>query len=368
MFSEILRIKPILDKAATAAMEAGLHKRFARVAGRFGAGLKNVIKGSIIGISLGLLAKILNPLQAIEDKIKDLMGQGTDLRDMASRFNTSTGNIQRLQSIGQSLGVKPEELRDMMTKYAQAVEKARIELLDPSTEMSSASRAVAQFVDMQDMAESFFAFTQSLKKFGGTHPADAYGPDAAISSAYQKRKEGKPLTEEETLALVKYQKSISKTGMDARRMVETDIFGAPLNSAEKRFVDADQGANLKNLKLPHSWDVTAAADKFADLAQKKTILDVQNETKDFIQASKNTTPRIIELMAAAEKRERDFETKQIKNYEALHAGAQAVIDLKEGLQNLLGKLTELFTYLRPITSFLMKLTASRWWNNIGGGK
>ena len=368
MFTEILRIKPVLDKGATAAMEASLGKRFSRVASRFGRALKNVVKGSVIGISLGLLAKILNPLQELEDKIKSLLGQGTDLRDMADRFGSTPGNLSRLQDLGASLGLKPEELRDVLTKYAQTIEKARMELLDPSQEISASTRAVSNFVDISDLAQSFFQFTQSLKSFGNLSTPFNQSKTALIDSAYNKRRQGKPITQEERQALSEYQAGVNSQGLEARRIAETEVFGAPLTGASKRLIDADVGKQLSDLKLPSTQAVTEAANKLASLEDKKNLIDVRNQTQDFVNASQTINGNMIAMMAAAEKRDADFATKQLKNFEQMQKGAQAVTDISEGIQTLIGALTQLLGKLTVITNFIPKITSTRWWNSIGGGK
>ncbi len=77
---------------------------------------------------------------------------------------------------------------------------------------------------------------------------------------------------------------------------------------------------------------------------------------------------MVDLMEAAEKRDQAFTTKQIATYEALNKGAQAVTDLKEGLQELLGKFTVLLGYLQTITGWIPKLMASPLWRGFGGPK
>lgn len=375
MFTEILRVKPILDKAATATMEASLSKRFAKIASRFGAGLKNVIKGSVIGISLGLLAKILNPLEEIETKIKDLMGQGTDLRDLADRFNTTGGKLSRVEAIGKSLGVKPEELRDLLTKYAQAVEKGRLELLNPTEAPSAATLALSKtgpggqnFLGMSDKLESFFLFVQSLKTFGQTQNTIDPALVPLIRSARDKRSTGKPITEEERQALIKFNKQNMVSGLDARNQVETEVFGEALHGAAKRFVNTDMTSQLSNLRLPPLAALDASVNKFATLEDHKNVIETRAQTQDFVRASQLTTQKMVDLMAAAEKRDNDFTTKQIATYEALNKGAQAVTDLKEGLQELLGKFTVLLGYLQTITQWIPKLMSSPFWRGLGGTK
>ncbi len=374
MFTEILRIKPILDKAGAAAMDASLSKRFSSIAKRFGAGLKNVIKGSVIGISLGLLAKILNPLEEIENKIKDLMGQGTDLKDLADRFNTTGGKLSRVEAIGKSLGVKPEELRDLLTKYAQAVEKGRLELLNPAEAPSQATLALSKtgpngqnFLAMSDKLESFFLFVQSLKQFGETaNPIDTK-LIPLVRSARDKRMQGKSITEEERLALVEFNKQNMRSGLDARAAVETDIFGEPLHGAAKRFINADMGEQFGKLRLPPLATLDRSIDKFANLDTRRDVQETHNQTADFVKASQLTTGKMVDLMIAAENRDNAFTTKQIATYEALNKGAQAVTDIKEGMQDLLSKLTVLLGYLGTITNWIPKLMATKWWRGIGGG-
>ena len=158
MFNEILRIKPVLDDGSAKQMEQSLSSRFARVASRFGSGLKNVIKGSFLGISLGLISKLLNPIEELEDKIKKLFGEGTDIRDLSDRLGSTPGQVKQLQDVAQTLGVAPDQFKDMIVKYAEAIEKGREELANPFTEKSGSTLAVRNFVGEKDLAKSFTDF------------------------------------------------------------------------------------------------------------------------------------------------------------------------------------------------------------------
>ncbi len=140
MFTEILRVKPVLDNTAAVQMEQSLHARFTRIASRFGGGLKAVIKGSVLGISLGLLNRILNPLEAVEEKIKALLGQGTDIQDMAERLGTSPGQLRQLQDVAKSLGVPGDQLKEVLSKFAESIEQARVEIKNPELQRRKCSR------------------------------------------------------------------------------------------------------------------------------------------------------------------------------------------------------------------------------------
>src|SRR4051812_11842809 len=104
-------------------METSLSGRFARVANRFGSGLKNIIKGSVLGISLALLQKILNPIEALDDKIKGLLNKGGDLADLSDRFGASPGELKQLEDVARSFGMGADQFKDLMLKFADSIEK-----------------------------------------------------------------------------------------------------------------------------------------------------------------------------------------------------------------------------------------------------
>src|SRR5688572_1129021 len=162
MFSDFLRIKPILDPGSTATMERNLTKRFQRVAGSFGRGLKNILKVSALGIGLGLLTKLLNPLTEMEERIKKLLGDSADASDLADRLGTEEGKLRLAQGVASSVGVKPENFKDLATAFAKAVESARIEGKTAGGITSDAATAVKNFAANEDVLQSFIQFLKSL--------------------------------------------------------------------------------------------------------------------------------------------------------------------------------------------------------------
>lgn len=125
MFTEILRIIPRLDEGRAKAAEMTLTRRFGRIAGRFGVGLKNAIKGSVLGLSLAFLTRLLNPLQDMHDRIKKLLGETDDVRDTAAKLGTTPGELLFHQARAEALGVKPETFLNLVESFRKAVEQRR---------------------------------------------------------------------------------------------------------------------------------------------------------------------------------------------------------------------------------------------------
>lgn len=322
MFTEILRIKPYLDRATTALMERNLGARFARVAKRFGASLKNVVsgRGLFLGIGLAFLNKLLNPLNELEEKIKSLLGQGTDIRDLADRFQTTPGQLKRLQDVAQSLGVKPDELREMLGKYAQAVETARKEIADPANTDSASTEAVRQFVNEKDLAEGFFSFIQSLK---------AASPEI-------------------------------------RSKVEESVFGERQYGANRRFIEASFPQALSN--IPSVQRSGKAIENLATQSDLQNQIQAVNQSQDLIAASARITSKMIRDIELSEKLKNDRETKQLESFNDLKKAALAIEEVKNGFQNVIIMINKGIGHLADLVSFTMKLKETRWFKGFFGGK
>ncbi len=303
MFTEVLRIKPKLDTGGAAKMENDLHDRFKKVSKRFGSGLLKVMKGSILGLSLGLLNRLLNPIEALEEKIRNLLGQSGDIKDMADKFNTSPGQMKRLQDVSASLGVKPDQLNDMMTKYAEAIKTARNELADPTAQKSESTKAVEKFAGDKDIAESFFRFIQSLRaETNATGRKEFFGTDN------------------------KFSRDI--TGTESRQNFERSVFGETL---PKRFVEADVGARLTKMGGPDAETNTKAINKMVGLQDTAQMLAAQNQAKDFVAAANTMGVSMIQKMEAAAAREDSNVTKQLQSYDNLAKAVAGIDELKQGL-------------------------------------
>lgn len=314
-FTEILKVRPVLDNASASDMEARLSHRFSRVAKRFGAGLKAIVKGSVVGISLGLIAKLLNPLEAIEERIKALLGQGSDLRDLADRFGSDAGQIFQLQAIGESVGLSPEKLQELMLKFAEAVETARKEI-KAGGELSAPSIAVKQFAGDKNLAESFATFLKSIRS-------------------------------------------------DKKRdTLEELVLGGKQFGAGQRLIDTDfveRGAAL-NLS---GRGVGKNAEKLASLADQQNLQRARDSVDLFERGARNTTGSVVQQLTAREKKEQQEANAKLLQAEALLRGAKGIDVITGLMEQLQTKLVQGLGYLVTISDNIAKMKIPSW---LGGGR
>lgn len=322
MWREVLRIFPRLDPATTRQMEQTLTRRFMNVSKKFGRGLLQVVKGSILGISVTLLAKLLNPLQEVEDRIKALLGQGDDARELADRFNSTPGTVRRIQAVGQSLGVTPERLNDLMTKYAEAVETAREELADPNKEKSESTKVIREFTNEKDMAEGFFKFLQSLNAQGKAQ------------------------------------------GIDARQKTERAIFGQTQFGAARRLIEADFEGEFKRAGIPGAEKLDKALTKLAQLQDLQNQRAAGREANELIGASSLTNKKMIEDMARAEELRIERENKNLAAFDDLKKASNGIQEIMNGINELVKLMTK---GLGLLGELLKKLSESRLFRGIFGG-
>jgi hypothetical protein len=161
MFTEILKVQPKLDSSAMSSMESALNGRFARVAKKFGGGIVSALKGGgIAAIAIGLIDKVLNPLQHVQEIIDKSLNRGNEISVLAKQFNTTAGNMARLEAFGKAGGLESESLRMLMIKFQGAVAQSALHPNDPS--------AVSNYVGKKDTAEAFFEFVQAMQKLSPT--------------------------------------------------------------------------------------------------------------------------------------------------------------------------------------------------------
>ncbi len=362
MFNEILRIKPVLDSGSAKAMEQSLSKRFANVAHRFRSGLLSVIKGTALGISLGLINRLLNPIEALEERIKSLLGQGTDIRDLAERFNTQPGNIKRLQDFGSSVGVAPDKLQDLMLKYAQAVETARKELADPFQQRSEATAAfgVKRPEDLpKDLAEGFFTFLQQLRKEGQGQGRDVFFGDNEKLKAQQRAINGETLSQEDRDKLIKDGLLRHITGPESRHNFEQAIFGEQLFGGQRKLIDTDLPAQLKKLNEPDSQTLTRAVNKTANLADQQDILKTKNDTTNFLNGANTLNSKMIADMEAANAKQELRINKQLTSYDDLRRAADGIELLKEPILKMGEYATKGLGFFGTVTDWFSKPKTAR---------
>lgn len=315
MFSEVLRIKPVLDPATSASMERNLSGRFKRVSKRFSAGMKSALKGAIFGLSLGLLSKLLNPINDLEEKIKKLLGDSDDISDVADKFNTTPGKLKRLESLAGGLGVEPEQLREMLGKFQTAVEEAN-KPLKPGDERSGAAVAVKEFAGEKDIAEGFFAFLQSLKAAGVTNPK-------------------------------------------ARAQAEKEVFGERQFGGARRLIESDPAVAFGKVGNPSTEKLNTAITKLGDNALLQKQLSIKHGNQDLIASSNILTPELIQAMERLEATRAAKQQEQLKGFQDMARAADGIEELKVPLQDLSNAATKQLGALGRLLEWGKKIELSK---------
>ena len=319
MFQEVLRIKPVLEPGATAKMETTLSQRFKKVTKTFSSGLKAVVTGTALGIGLNILAKILNPITELEDRLNTLLGKGKNILDLSGRFNTSTGKIARLQTVGERLGVSPEDLQKLMEKYAEAIETGREEIKKPLKDQSDATKILSKdFLQEQDLAESFFKFIQSLKFV---------------------------------------------TDQDQRKKIEKEVLGESLFGFKRRFTDANFSQEFKT--LPNLNEFGKATANVAITDEELRIRRVNREAQSFIKNSNSLGPGTVSAINALEQKRAN---KEDKDFSSLASKAVAARGIEESMALIQKPLEQLQEGISKLVVFTEGLSKSRWFRNIVGSK
>jgi hypothetical protein len=306
-------------------------------------------------MTLGLLAKLLNPLEALELKIKKLLGEGTDAADLAERFGSTGGKVRQLQDVAQSLGVTPDKFKDMLMKYAEAIEKGREEIANPFLEKSDATVALKEFLKEKDIVKSFTDFMLSLKS-EGMGP----GSDVALSDrAKRMMSRGTPLTPDERDDLLTKGELRARTGLETRHGHEKTIFGEVQYGAARKLIEANIPGEAKNLHLPSEDILTQKVNKAANLQQKKQALDVTNSTQDFVNATTKLNGKMIQDMAKSDKVELDKQTEELDNYAMLKRSSTAIEEIKTGIEKLNKTILEMLAFFAPVDTSLKKISDAR---------
>ena len=137
-------------------MQKALQSRFTKVAKGFGKGIASIFtKGGPIGLALGLITKLLNPLENIQEAMDKTLASAGSIVTNSEQFGTTPGQLAKLTALGQAKGIDQDSLYMLINKFQGAVAQAEA---DPGT-----PSAVRQYVGQKDTAEGFFEFIQALQ-------------------------------------------------------------------------------------------------------------------------------------------------------------------------------------------------------------
>jgi hypothetical protein len=281
MFKEILQIIPKLDAKDLAAMEKSLSSRFVKIAKGFGSGILSSLKGGgYVAVATALINKVLNPLEHVQSVIEKTLNEGSDLATFAKQFETSAGNLARLQALGKANGLDPEGVRTLLLKFQASVAQAA---LNPDKETS-----VSKFVGKKDTAEAFFEFIQSMQKLN-------------------------PIQ---------------------RNLVQQEVFGERQIGRASQFLNANFKELLPKLGGPSSENLSAAVNS---LDAQKNFLDLQEAKRglnELDQRAQKITPHSIRELSRRADFESGADTKSLSNFDRLErlqiAGERIAKQMEDG--------------------------------------
>ncbi len=273
MFKEILKIIPRLENRDLQNMERTLNSRFQRVAKRFGSGLLSAIKGGgVVGLAVGIIDKILNPLKEVQESIDRALKVGDQASTQAGQFGTTAGSLFRLQQMAGAKGLDSDSLGVLITKFQTAVAQAAADPSNPT--------AVSNYVGKSDKAEAFFEFIQALQKL------DKIDPDAATR-------------------------------------VQAEVFGEKQILKMAEFLKADFRQLSDQIGGPSAEELSAGLGKLDVLDDRRNILKAKQETLDIMVKARALNRNTIDLFAQGDQNELDRENKRLGSVDDLKKIAMA---------------------------------------------
>lgn len=296
MFSEILKVIPKLDNKDLDAMQKQLQGRFTKIAKGFGKGLGNVLKGGgFLGIALGLLDKLLNPLKETNEAIDRMLKSSDDIATNATQFNTSAGKLFKLIQLAKATGLDQDTLFMQMQKFQTAIAEAKADPSKPS--------AVRNYVDQADTAEAFFEFIQSLQKMD----------------------------------------------RNQQLLVQQSVFGEKQILKMADFLQTDFAAKFKEVGLDKvtSGKLTTSIEKLAGLNDMADALAARRETTDMIAKSGIINSSMVRSRDKSAQIELQRENQRIQSYNDLAAISQTTDKIMALVEQGIGLLGNLITKLTP---------------------
>lgn len=319
MFQEILKITPKLDSAALSQMERSLNSRFGRVAKTFGKGLLSVVKGGgLLGAGLALIDKLLNPLKETREAIDRTLNVADDVTTNAEQFNTTPGQLFKLQKLAQAKGLDADGLNNLLVKYQGAIAEAAA---DPKKET-----AVRQYANDTDMAESFLQFMQNLNS------------------------------------------------MDRKQqvVVQQEVFGEKQTLKMAEFLRADFQALNKRLGLKDAAEYNPALNKLDTLGDKATEGTAAIDANDIFAKSKRINEGMINERLQADRLEKQRENERIASYNNLQALSNTSTQIQILVEKGVNQIGSFINFVTPAVNRMVdaveKFSKSGLIRGIFGGK
>lgn len=318
MFEEILLIKTRLDALEAKKMEKDLSDRFMVVTKRFGQGLNKFTKialgGSIFGgIGLALINKILNPLEEVETKIKQILEQGQEVSDTAEKFGGTPAELYQLQKVGENAGLSPQQITEMLTKFQERQALAVDENAHPLAEKHVSTQVLGNLANNANSIEALLQFLKDLR----TKSA----PERLAS--------------------------------------ERAIFDTKLTGGQRRLADTDYEAESKRLGLNNLQQVGSKLKHLDEVDALDRAQKAANHARAFLQNAGDISPDVITNINAREAVQQDKLNRQLSNLTDLQKLQVSADKIKDGLDLITEKLGQLVVKGDEAIQAAQKLTQSR---------
>ncbi len=314
MLTEIVKIKPQLDSGELSKMESNLNLRFGKVALKFGKGLaKAMLGGGIVAAALTAINRLLNPLEAVEERIKSLLGQSENISDTAEKFGTTAGKFFKLEQLGAAAGLDQAGLKEMLTKFQEKIQLAQKELADPSHGISRSTAAVKNFVGESDVASAFFRAIQDL----GTKDKET------------------------------------------RAVIEKAIFGEKQTGAQRRFIDTDFASVQKKLGVENSDQLQEAFSKNSNINELSRTLEAARGVQQFMLQSSKLNANMITAMDEAQRLQMNKDALELENFQTLKEASVSIQKIQNLVDQGLLQVNKLIAFASKLEPLFMKISESR---------
>jgi hypothetical protein len=279
MWKEILKIIPVLSNAELQKMVTSLNTRFKSVATKFAGGLKNAIMGGgIFGLAGGVINKLLNPLQETQESFVNTLNRIGDVKDAAAQFDTTPGNLLKLQAVAGAKGLKPDDLNVMVQKFQVAVAEARAKKEDMSLAPADRVTVLDNFLGEKDTVKNFFDFIQSLKS----------------------------------------------APKDQQILAQKDVFGEKLIGRQSAFLNSDFGDLFKKLGALPSEIYNQAVKSIDDVGDLKEEADARRALNDVLVKAGIIKPSFATGLNKKNDQDLAFQNQNLADFEKLlHAQIEA---------------------------------------------
>lgn len=337
MFSEILKIKPQLDNAQAAKMEKDLSSRYARVAKKFGNGLKNAMKILSGGILLTLLSKLMNPLDELEEKVKSIVNLGKDLNERAMEFGTSAGELKKFQdALYVRGGITPDASAKMIESVRDLIEKARVEIRNTGNTQSAETDAVRNFALTNDT--DYVKITKEiLNSLGVARRGNGFtnfnvGGDKGV---------------------------IELSGDDYSKEFEELIFGDRFRGSLERLIASGVVDSLNAVNTPVSR-INEEATRLATVAETDRAMETKVSTDDFVKSAELISNRTVTSLWEKQAIELEGVRNDLKKIDSLIEAAKGIQEVLNSFRSLISTIT---SGIGEIVGFIRKLKDSPFFRN-----